>query len=371
MDADLPYFVAFSMFPGIGPVRFQLLYDYFSSAKNAWSASAGELRHIGLGTTLTERFCAYRKTIIIESLLPMLEKAKVTALSFYDKRYPTLLSEVSDRPFVLYVKGHRGKLPINLSDTVAVVGTRKVTRYGAQVTQEIAGDLARAGITVVSGLAYGVDAIAHKAALDSGGATIAVLGCGVDVVAPASNAGLYKNIIESGRGAIVSEMPLTMKPGKGLFPARNRIISGLSRGVVVTEGTEQSGSLITARYAAEQGRDVFAVPGSITNPYSKGPSKLIRDGASLITSARDILDAMGITQGKSSPGNDCPSLSTDEQTVWRCLTRGDSQVDAIVRESGLTASMVTGILTVFEMRGIARNIGENTYSLIKYERNTT
>ena len=299
MDADLPYFVAFSMFPGIGPVRFQLLYDYFSSAKNAWSASSGELVHIGLGAALTERFCRFRKTVAIDSLVEELDRARVTALPFYDERYPILLAAIPDRPFVLYVKGYRGKLPINLSDTVAVVGTRKVTRYGAQVTQEIAGDLARAGVTVVTGLAYGVDAIAHKAALDSGGATIA----------------------------------------------------------------EQSGSLITARYAAEQGRDVFAVPGSITNPYSKGPSKLIRDGATLITSARDILDAVGIRKGKSSPGYDRSNLSTDEQTVCRCLSRGDSQVDAIVRESGLTASRVTGILTVFEMRGIARNIGENTYSL--------
>lgn len=363
MDADLPYFVAFSKFPGIGPVRFQLLYEYFLSAKNAWSASAEELRHIGLGTVLTEKFCRFRKTVAIDTLLPELDRARVTALPFYDTRYPALLAAISDRPYVLYVKGQRGKLPINLAVTIAVVGTRKVTRYGAQVTQEIAGELARAGVTVVSGLAYGVDAIAHKAALEGGGATVAVLGCGVDVIAPASNAGLYKNIIESGRGAIVSEMPLMMKPGKGLFPARNRIISGLSRGVVVTEGTEQSGSLITARYAAEQGRDVYAVPGSITNPYSKGPSKLIRDGATLITSARDILDAMGISQRNVSPKHDRTDLTTDEQTVWRCLTRGDSQVDAIVRESGLTASRVTGILTIFEMKGIARNIGENTYSL--------
>ncbi len=364
MDADLPYFVAFSMFPGIGPVRFQLLYDYFSSAKNAWSASAGELAHIGLGEKLIERFCAFRKTIIIESLLPMLEKAKVTALPFYDKRYPMLLSEVSDRPFVLYVKGYRGKLPINLSDTVAVVGTRKVTRYGAQVTEAIAGDLAKSGVTVISGMAYGVDAVAHKAALDSGGATIAVLGCGVDVIAPVSNTRLYRDIIESGRGAVVSEMPLGMRPDKGLFPARNRIISGLSRAVVVTEGTEQSGSLITARYAAEQGRDVFAVPGSITNPYSKGPSKLIRDGATLITSAGDILEHFDWKNRGLRMKTDGYSLSVDEQKVRECLSRGTLSVDAIVRESGLTASRVAGILTVFEMRQIARDIGEKTYSLI-------
>lgn len=364
MDADLPFFVAFSVFPGIGPMRFRLLYDYFGSAREAWHASPAALLSTGLGAKLCDAFCSFRAAADPHRLFDDLHRHRVTALAFTDIRYPALLKEITDAPFVLYVKGRRGNMPVNLARTVGIVGARKVSPYGAEVTQKIAYDLAKAGCTIVSGMAYGVDAIAHRSALDAGGSTIAVLGCGVDVIAPSGNAALYDEIAGSGRGAIVSEMPLGFRPDKGLFPARNRIISGLSRGVVVTEGAEHSGSLITARCAAEQGREVFAVPGAVTNPNSVAPLRLLKNGAAVVTSADDILAGLGLMHQKTSMSDKAPLLSEDERRVWNCLSSERRHIDAIVRELNLTVAEAAGILTILEMRGIVRNYGENIFGLV-------
>lgn len=364
MDADLPFFVGFSEFPGIGPMRFRLLYDYFGSAKAAWNASVNELMHIGLGHKLSQAFHEFRAGIDPEKSLEKLTRHCVAAVTFTDPRYPKLLKQITDAPFVLYVKGKRGEMPIDMTRTIGVVGTRKVSSYGAEVTERIAGDLARSGCTVISGMAYGVDAIAHASSLEAGGSTVAVLGCGVDVIAPFGNSWLYHEIIESGRGAIVSEMPLGFRPSKGLFPARNRIISGLSRGIVVMEGAEDSGSLITARYAAEQGREVFAVPGAITNPNSRGPAKLIKNGATLVESAADILSEIGFRQDTKKQSKTLTTLSNGEQCIYNYLSSKREHIDGIVRGTGLTTHSVAGILTALEIKGLVKDYGEKIFGLV-------
>jgi len=214
---------------------------------------------------------------------------KVTVLAIDNPKYPRLLKEIPDPPKVLYVRGKGSK--INLEKTIAVVGTRHVTAYGIEITKKIVKGLVLKGFTIVSGLAFGVDTIAHQTAIDAGGKTIAVLGCGIDIIAPLRNTDLYWQIIK-GHGAIVSEIPLGVRPDKKVFVTRNRIISGLSLGVVVTEGARTSGSLITARYAGEQGREVFAVPGPVTSEFSGAASFLLKNGAKLVESASDVLEEL-------------------------------------------------------------------------------
>lgn len=294
MDEEQKCWVAFSVFPGIGPVRFALLREYFGSAAAAWKADPSVLRNVNLGDKLVAQFLAFRKTFPLNTYLMSLENLGVHVVTLNDPRYPKRLKQIPDAPFLLYVKAKQGQEKLNLDRTVAVVGTRKITRYGADVTRRIVEGLVSYGFTIVSGLAYGVDAAAHQAAIDAGGKTIAVLGCGIDIIAPPSNARLYQLIGEEGYGAIVSEMPLGLRPEKGMFIARNRIISGLSLGVVVTEGGGDSGALITARNAAEQGREVFAVPGPITSPYSAGPAKLIKQGAKLVERVEDIIEELNL-----------------------------------------------------------------------------
>ena len=219
-----------------------------------------------------------------------MQKEHIGALTIDDARYPKLLKEISDPPFFLYVKGKRTDAPIDMDKTIAIVGTRKATAYGISMTKQFVRDLVRVGFTIISGMAYGIDAVAHETTIACGGKTIAVLGCGVDICAPYSNVHIYRKLSCEGFGAVVSEMPLGLRPEKGLFIARNRIISGLSRGVVVIEGEKDSGTLITARNAGEQGRDVFAVPGPVTSETSHGPAALLKSGAILAESVHDILE---------------------------------------------------------------------------------
>ena len=367
MDEEIAYWVGFSVFPGIGPVRFKLLLDYFGTARAAWKASGSTLKNIKLGERLTDEFIDFRRDFDVDDYLGQLEKERVSVLTLNDPKYPALLKQISDAPFLLYIKGHNNKEPINLERTIAVVGTRQITPYGAHVTQRLVQGLVAYGFTIVSGMAYGVDAAAHASAIDSGGKTIAVLGCGIDIIAPPSNARLYHQIGEEGHGAIVSEMPLGLRPNKGLFPARNRIISGLSLGVVVTEGADDSGALITARNAAEQGREVFAVPGPITSPYSRGPFKLLKSGAKLVESVEDIIEELGISNtSKTSKAGYLvkPKGETkEEEKILALLADRQRHIDEIVTASGLTASNAAATLTILEMKGIIKDYGEKTYGI--------
>lgn len=365
MDEERQYWVAFSVFPGIGPVRFKLLLEYFGSAKAAWDAPAALLRKIKLGDTRVDAFTDFRKKFSIDEYVSALAREHVTALILTDERYPQRLKQISDPPFVLYIKGRKPDHPINLDRTIGVVGTRKITRYGEEVTRRLVEGLVSCGCTIVSGLAYGVDAVAHQTAIDAGGNTIAVLGCGIDIIAPPSNAGLYQRICD-GHGAIVSEMPLGLRPNKGLFPARNRIISGLSMGVIVTEGADDSGALITARNAGEQGREVFAVPGPITSSLSRGPAKLLKNGAILVESVEDIIEALGLenqTNRTNTPIRPMIGDSIEEQKIIDILKDQQVHVDVIVRASALTTSEVMATLTILEMKGIVKDYGEKEYGL--------
>lgn len=364
MNSDLPYIVGFSAFPGIGPVRFRLLLNYFSSAKAAWEAPEATLLSTGLGEKLTRSFVAFRARFDAKSYIQRLNDLLVRTVSLTDERYPKRLKEIPDAPFLLYVRGKPGKTRIDLDRAIAVVGTRRVSRYGEEMTERIVTGLVAAGCPIVSGMAYGVDAVAHRTALSCGGQTVAVLGCGVDVIAPASNTALYWDIINSGRGAVVSEMPLGLRPNKGMFPARNRIVSGMSIGVVVMEGTHHSGALITARYAAEQGREVFAVPGSVTNPLSQASSVLIKNGATLVESSEDIVSSLGFPAGASQVQTVPKKQDPRIQRILDILSFGPKHIDDIVRESGLTMEKLAGILTVLELDGIVKDLGERTYGLM-------
>jgi len=290
MPNDLRYWLGLSAFPGIGPVRFSLLRTYFGTVKQIWDAPKDELIKTGLGEKLSDSFDSFRNAFDIAAYQKKLHDAHIGVLTIDDSRYPKLLKEIVDAPFLLYVKGRKTAKPIDMEKTIAVVGTRKASPYGIDVTKKFVRGLVEVGYTIVSGMAYGIDAVAHETAIACGGKTVAVLGCGVDVIAPFSNAHIYRKLTDGGFGAVVSEMPLGLRPEKGLFVARNRIISGLSRGVVVIEGEKDSGTLITARNAGEQGRDVFAVPGPITSSTSAGPATLLKNGAILIESVHDILE---------------------------------------------------------------------------------
>src|SRR5579884_1264061 len=283
-DPDLPYWLAVSRVKGIGPARFKLLLDAFGSAEAAWAATPAAWQAAGLDARTSAAFEQQRRRIVPEAELERLVKLRVGVVRICDDAYPRLLREIPLPPPVLYV---RGRMTPEDEWAVGVVGTRRATTYGRQVTERLAGELAAQGITIVSGLARGIDTHAHAAALEAGGRTLAVLGCGPDLVYPPENAKLAARIVE--QGAIVTEFAPGTQPDAGNFPARNRLISGLSIGVLVTECPADSGALITARFAGEQGRDVFAVPGNITSRASAGANRLIQDGAKLVLETADIL----------------------------------------------------------------------------------
>ncbi|MGH2506818.1 MAG: DNA-processing protein DprA, partial [Ktedonobacteraceae bacterium] len=289
---DAGYWIGLSRVSGIGPINFRLLLTYFQNDLTAaWRADSQELARAGLHPKIIEAFLAQRDKIEPERQLELLAKQRVNFLTWADPGYPALLREIDASPPVLYL---RGMLTEADRFALGVVGTRSATPYGQQVAERLVTGLAHGRVTVVSGLAVGIDAIAHYAALEAGGRTIAVLACGLDIVYPKKNSALARRIVESGQGALVSEYPLGTKPDSGNFPARNRIISGISQGVLVVEAGEKSGALITANDAIKQGREVFAVPGSIFSLRSIGVNRLIRDGAHLVSEVKDILDALNL-----------------------------------------------------------------------------
>lgn len=362
MDDEKPSYLGFSAFPGIGPLRFKLLLDYFGSAKAAWEAPKSELVKIGLGVSLSEQFARFRATFNLRGYEERLKALSIAVITLTDERYPKLLREIPNPPFLLYLKGKKIK-NWDLERSIAVVGTRQITNYGKEVTRRLVTELVDYGITIVSGLALGIDAAAHEAAIESSGKTIAVLGCGVDCCNPRSNQHLYDRIV-AGFGMVISEFPLSLQAAKGLFPARNRMISGLSLGTVVIEGAEDSGALITASYAAEQGREVFAVPGPITSPYSRAPTKLLKQGAKLVTSASDILEELKIA---NQPINKLRITkkgdNEEEQRIIDLLGREPMGADVIIRLLQWETAKVMSTLSILEIKSIVKNEG-GVYILI-------
>ena len=290
MEDEKKYWLGFSAFAGIGPKKFLLLRDYFGSAKKAWLASSFELLKAGLGQNLLTSFVEFRKKLDLDSYFLRLRENRIECQTLEDKNYPENLKNIDNPPFVLFVKGN---LKANDRWAIAVVGSRRMSSYGELVTKKLVKDLVGFNLTIVSGLARGIDTMAHKTALRFKGRTIAVLPCGLDIVYPSENKNLVKQIIDKG-GAVVSEYPPGFRVSRGNFPARNRIVSGLSLGALIIEGAERSGSLITARLAGEQGREVFAVPGQVTSKNSFTPSLLIKMGAKLVWDVNDILEELNL-----------------------------------------------------------------------------
>lgn len=290
MTKHFKYYLAFSYFLGIGPIRFKQLISHFGDPKKAYEADQKELEKI-LGEKLTERFLKFRQNFSADSILEEMFKKNIQVLTQEDNDYPEQLRQIPDPPICLYLLGN--KKILNQKNLLAIVGSRKPTSYGLQIAESFAFELTQYGLIIVSGMALGIDSAAHWAAIKAKGKTIAVLGCGVDIIYPPSNKNLYQKIIEN-QGAIVSEFPPAHKVLKGLFIARNRIISGLCQGVMVVEGTKDSGALITASYAASQGREVFAPPSPINSPLSEAPNLLLKQGAKVVTSIFDILEEFNI-----------------------------------------------------------------------------
>jgi len=356
---DRDAYIGFSAFPGIGPLRFKMLIEYFGSAQKAWVADKQTLLRINLGEKLTAKLLDFRNTFQAYDYIQKLLQDEINIITRIDKGFPKKLLEIPDPPIALYVNG---KLENAYKKIIGVVGTRKPTSYGKQITASITRDLCLQDFVIVSGLARGVDAIAHRTALECGVITIAVLGCGVDIIYPPEHKQLYQDIINSG-GAVISEVPPQHTVLKGLFPARNRIISGLSQGVVVTEGAQDSGSLITARLALDQGREVFAIPGPITSYLSVGPTNLIKQGAKATTCVKDILEELNVPQKQMSLNNNNKNLNNEEQHIVELLNTGELHFDELVRLSRISVSSVSTILTTFELSGIIRALGNGKYGL--------
>ena len=359
------YWLGFSLFPGIGPKRFFLLLKYFRKAEKIWSCSKNKLLKLGLPPKLVEKFIDFRERTNLQNEELKLQKNSVEFLPFKSKHYPKLLKEIDDPPIGLFIKG---ELITQDTRAIAVVGTRKITPYGRQVTEKFVSELTVAGFTIVSGLARGVDSVAHRVALGNGGRTIAVLGCGLDRIYPPEHKPLAEQIIKNNQGAIISEFPLGTQAMPGNFPSRNRIISGLSLGVLVAEGASKSGTKITARLAADQNREVFAIPGPITSVLSEGPAELIKTGAKLVTNINDILEEFNLPRvGNNLADNQNPKQidfeNKTEEKIWQLLVNGNRHIDEIINESGEAGQSISSTLTLMEITGLVKNLGEGIYGL--------
>ncbi len=358
---SLPFWVGFSKVPGIGPARLRILLDYYGTIEEAWTANPGELRAIGLDRRSVESLVKVRETFNFDAELAKLERLNVSVLNWDNPDYPQLLKSISDSPPVLYV---RGKITPADEWAVAVVGTRRATTYGKECTRMLASGLVENGITIVSGLAYGIDTEAHKTAVNARRRTIAVLGCGVDIAYPAENRKLSEAIIEN--GALVSEYPLGTNPESKNFPRRNRIISGLSLGVLFVEGGFQSGARITTDYALEQGRDVFAVPGSILRKSGSGPNHLIQNGAKLVISVNDILEELNLTMVAHHA--EARSVIPDNETeaiLLKHLSSDPIHIDELGQTSGLPTPEVASTLTMMELKGMVKQVGGMNYIIAR------
>ena len=361
IEKDVRYWVGFSIVPGIGRVKFGQLENYFSTLEDAWKATPAELKQAGLDRGSVNAITSWRPKISLEAELEKLDSFGVKVLTWHDRDYPARLKEIYDYPPILYV---RGSLLPDDEWCLAVVGTRRVSVYGRQVTEEITADLARNKITIVSGLAKGTDTIAHRSALDAGGRSIAIFGCGLDIVYPSENASLARSIIQ--QGALISEYPLGVRPRPDNFPRRNRIMSGLSLGVLVVEAGDTSGALITANMALEQGREVFAIPGSILSPASRGTNRLIQEGAKLVRGYADILEELNLTTvAQQMEMKELIPASDTESMLLKQLSAEPIHIDELCRNSGLHISAISSTLAMMELKGMVKQIGSMSYVLAR------
>ncbi len=369
--SDPRYWIAFNLVPQIGPVKVRRLLDHFGDLATAWTASAHDLTQAGLDHRACENLLQARRNLDLDAEMDKIARAGVHTLTWEDPAYPRLLSTISAAPFVLYVKGN---LAPEDEWSIAVVGTRRASAYGREVTRQFVGDLVRNRITIISGLARGIDGEAHRAALEAKGRTIAVLGSGVDVIYPPEHVRLAEQIVE--HGALVSEYALGTQPDAPNFPPRNRIISGLSLGSLIVEGDENTGARITIRYALEQDRETFAVPGNIFRRESRGTNLTIQRGeAKLVIRVEDILEELNLTMIAEqqemtliSPENETESL------LLKHLSSDPTHIDDLRRATGLPIAAVSSTLALMELKGLVRQIGGMNYVMArerspKYESN--
>jgi DNA processing protein len=356
---DLRDLLALHLLPGLGPVRTAALLERFGSAGAVLRAAAAQLRAVPhIGEKLSEDLPRAAATVDVDAELALIAKHGVHLRALGTPDYPLALSHISDAPHLLYVRGTL--LPAD-EKAVALVGSRKFTGYGRRVTERLATDLARAGYTIVSGLARGIDGIAHRAALKAGGRTLAVLAGGLSRIYPPEHADLANEVAAA--GALLTEAPMAQDPLAGMFPARNRIISGLSRGVVIIEAAERSGALITARHAAEQGRTAFAVPGPIDAPSSAGTNALIRDGAVLVRGAEDVIEELEGVRAPAAPAPAPPPPELDEtqRRLWDFLGEGPRHLDEMAQRLALPVPQLSGALMMMEMKKLVRRLPGNRY----------
>ncbi len=357
MQKDLQFWVALNK-AGLGPASFEKLLDYYKTAEKAWLAFESDLRRIGLDKRALPGFLEKRSKINPEKELSKIQKLGIKILTIKDKKYPKALAEIPKPPPVLFYKGELKKED---ESAFAVVGTRRLTPYGKRVCEKITYGLAKNGLTVVSGLALGIDSVAHKTALEAGARTIAVLGTSLDFIYPQTNKNLAEKIVQN--GAVISEFPLGTQGFPGNFPQRNRIISGLSLGTLVIEAAARSGSLITARFALEQNREVFTIPGSIYSSQSEGCNNLIKMGARAVTDYDDILDELSLKdKWKGGKKEKVSFENKDEERIWKVLDSDRAvHIDRIAEKSGLAIFEVSSVLTLMEMKGMVKNLGAQNY----------
>jgi DNA processing protein len=355
------YWVGFNLVKGIGAVRLQGLRDHFGDLALAWHAPQDALMAAGLSPRIAERLLQVRASVDLDKVLASMETKGITVLTWEDEGYPFRLKEIDQPPPVLYV---RGAIEMEDSWSVAVVGTRRVSAYGRQVADDLSSFLASNGVTVVSGLARGVDSIAHQSALKAGGRSIAVLGCGVDRIYPPEHVQLAERLIAS--GALISDYPPGTSPDASNFPPRNRIISGLSMATVVVEAGETSGALITAQFAIDQGREVFAVPGNILAPQSKGTNRLISQGARPMLSANDLLDVLNLTRVTEQRFvRKVLPIDETELKLMSVLSHEPLQMDEIRNQTGLPIERVSATLVMMELKGMVRQVSGLNYVAVR------
>lgn len=343
------------------------MFTHFENISDVWYLSAKEIMNIDwLKENVKERLITHRNYDYLEKLKYIINEKDINVITILDEEYPERLKNIFEPPKVLYCKG---KMTDEDELAIAMVGSRKATAYGKWASEKISGELAKLGITVVSGLAKGIDTESHKGALKENGRTIAVLGSGIDNIYPRTNEQLFNEISHS--GCIVTEYPMGAQPLASNFPQRNRIISGLSLGVIVIEAKERSGSLITVEHAIQQGKEVFAVPGNINSIYSVGTNKLIKDGAKIVTEVEDVLEEINELKAKIDIYNnnkkkniDYSSLSETEMMIVKCISEGPIHCDSIVYNTGLNISIVNSTLTILEIKGIIKELQGKIYTLV-------
>jgi DNA processing protein len=367
-EQTLRYWVGFNCAKGIGPIWFRKLVEHFGDVETAWRAPSSTLRALGLPERALHSLLTTRTNCDLDAQIRAIERCGAHVVTLQDDEYPQLLRQIPDAPPVLYIRGafiETDRLAL------AVIGTRRATAYGKEMARTITESVASAGVTIVSGLARGIDAIAHETAVEVGGRTIAVLPSGIDIIYPPEHHELAESVVA--HGALITELPLGEPAERNHFAPRNRILGGLALGTLIIEAAEKSGALMTADAALEQGRDVFAVPGNALSPASKGTNALIQSGAQVVTSASDVLNALNVQQAINPMRKTKVSSSSStmvvkpendaEAAILECLSTDPQHIDVLARCTNLPVSKINSILTIFEVKGIVRQIGILQYAL--------